>query len=171
MRLRDENKQQHERSVANALLNKLGIRPEAEQPGNPTNGEPDRLYSIDKKTIGIEVVTAYYAEHEAKATAKAAAEKPIASDEIRVGEVSGSPDDSICESIQEALDVKCAKEYSGTDETWLCINADAALTELESIKDCIDNLDVPENQFERIYVTVNKVNGVEVFEIYLRKQS
>src|SRR5260221_204628 len=109
MRLRDKNKEQHERSVANGLLNELGIRPEAEQPGNPTNGEPDRLYSIDKKTIGIEVVTAYYAEHEAKATAKAAAEKPIASDEIRVGEVSGSPDDSICASIQEALDVKCGR--------------------------------------------------------------
>src|SRR5258708_40378168 len=130
MRLRDENKQQHERSVANALLNKLGIRPEAEQPGNPTNGEPDRLYSIDKKTIGIEVVTAYYAEHEAKATAEAAAEKPIAPGEIRVGEVTGSPDDSSCESIQEALDAKCAKKNSVTDAAWLFLNVDLALTEL-----------------------------------------
>lgn len=116
------------------------------------------------------MVTAYYSEHEAKATAEAAAEKPIAPGEIRLGKVIGSPDDSICESIQENLDAKCAKNYSGTDETWLCINADAALTELECIKECVENLEVPENQFARIFVTVSKPEGgLEVFEVPARK--
>ena len=166
MRLRDKNKEQHERSVADELLKKLEISPVDDHPGSPMRGEPDRLYRIDEKTIGIEVVTAYYSEGEAKATAEAAAEKPILSDEVRLGEVIGSPDDSICESIQENLNAKCAKKYSGTDETWLCINAEAALTEPESIKDCVDNLNVPDNQFARIFVTASKPDGgIEIFEV------
>ena len=170
MRLRDKNKEQHEKSVADDLLKKLAQRPVRDRPGNPTKGEPDRLYLIDEKTIGIEVVTAYYSEHEAKATAEAAAEKPIAPGEIRLGKWIGSPDDSICESIQENLNAKCAKKYSGTDETWLCLNVDAALTELDCLKECIDNLDVPENQFARIHVTVNRPDGgLEVFEVPERK--
>jgi hypothetical protein len=84
--------------------------------------------------------------------------------------VISSPDYSICESIQENLDPKCAKKYSGTDETWLCINADAALTELECIKECVDNLEVPENQFARIYVAVsNPEGGLEVLEVPAQK--
>ena len=172
MRLRDKNKEQHEKSVADDLLKKLGKTPVSDRSGNPDNNEPDRLYLIDKKTIGIEVVTAYYSEGEAKATAEAAAEKPIAPGEIRPGKVIGSPDDSICESIQENLDAKCSKKYSGTDERWLCINVDAPLTELECLKECVDNLDVPENQFDRIYVTVSKPEGgIAVFEIPARKPS
>jgi hypothetical protein len=166
MRLRDQNKQQHEMAVAEDLLKQLKIAPKDTRPGNPDKNEPDRLYRIDEKTIGIEVVTSYYSNDEAKATAEAAAEKPIAPDEIRVGDVFGSPDDSICESIQENLDAKSAKKYSGTDETWLCINADAVLTEMECIKDCVEGLDVPENPFARIYVTVsNPEGGLEVFEV------
>jgi hypothetical protein len=167
MRLRDENKQQHEAAVADDLLKHLKIAPKLARPGNPTKNEPDRMYRIDEKIIGVEVVTAYYSNDEAQATAEAAAEKPIAEDEIRVGGVIGSPDDSICESIQENLSTKCAKKYSGADETWLCINVDAALTELECIKECVEALHVPANPFARIYVTVNNAEGgvVEVFEV------
>jgi hypothetical protein len=170
MRLRDKNKQRHEESVANELLKKLNMWPVDDRAGNPSKSEPDRIYKIDDKTIGIEVVTAYYSEHEAKATAEAAAEKPIAPGEIRLGKVIGSPDDSICESMQENLDAKCSKKYCGADETWLCINVDASLTELECLKECVDNLDVSENQFARIYVTVSKAEGgLEVLEIPARK--
>jgi hypothetical protein len=170
MRLRDQNKQQHETSVADDLLKELKIAPKDALSGNPAKDEPDRLYRIDEKIIGVEVVTAYYSENEAKATAEAAAEKPIATGEIRLGGVIGSPDDSVCESIQENLDAKCGKKYSGTDETWLCINVDAALTELEFLEECVDNLDVPDNQFTRIYVTVSRPKGgVEVFKVPARK--
>jgi hypothetical protein len=170
MRLRDKNKQQHEGAVADELIQELKIKPVGTRHGDPNKNEPDRLYRIDKKTVGIEVVTAYYSEGEAKATAEAAAEKPIAPNEIRPGEVIGSPDDSICESIQENLSAKCAKKYAGTDETWLCINADAALTDLDCLKECVGNLDVPESQFARIYVTVSKPEGgLEVFQVPARK--
>jgi hypothetical protein len=55
------------------------------------------------------------------------------------------------------LDEKCDKDYSGTDETWLCINVDAAITEIEIIEDFIGNeLEIRDNDFDRIYVTVRK---------------
>lgn len=170
MRTRDKNKQEHEKSVADELLKKLKIETKGDRHGDPEKSEPDRIYEINGKTVGIEVVTAYYTEEEAKATAEAAAERPIAADEIRLGKVIGSPDDSICEKIQERLDEKCSKKYSGTDETWLCINADATLTELESLKKCFANLVVPENKFACIYVTVSKPEGgLEVFQVQARK--
>jgi hypothetical protein len=60
----------------------LKIKPLGARRGNPDKKEPDRIYGIDQKTIGVEVVTTYYTEEEAKATEEAAAEKPLAADEI-----------------------------------------------------------------------------------------
>lgn len=173
MRLRDKNKLAHEKAVADELLGSLKIEPTDSCHGNPDEKEPDRLYRIDEKIVGIEVVTAYYTEQEAKITAEIAAEKPLAPDEIRTGEVIGGPDDAICESIQDALYEKCAKKYSGTDETWLCINADAALTEMAVIEECVKDLEVPENPFTRIFVTVHKLEseggGLGLIEISPKK--
>lgn len=159
MRLRDKNKLEHEKAVADELLESLKIKPTDFCQGNPDKREPDRLYRIDKKIVGIEVVTAYYTEQEAKMTAEIAAEKPLAPDGIRIGAVIGGPDDAICESIQEALNEKCAKKYSGCDETWLCINTDAALTTMAVIKECVKDLEVPENAFSRIFVTVHELES------------
>jgi hypothetical protein len=173
VRLSDKNKQAHEKAVADELLENLKIRAVGGWQGNPDKNEPDRLYRIDKKTVGIEIVTAYYTEEEAKITAEVAAEKPLALDEIRVGEVIGGPDDAICDSIQENLNEKCAKKYSGTDETWLCINADATLTEMAAIEECVASLEVPENKFARIFVTVHKSEaeggGLGLVEIPVKK--
>lgn len=78
----------------------------------------------------MEVVTAYYTEEEAKATAEVAAEKLVAADEVREGELIGSPDDSICNAIKECLDEKCKKAYSGAEQTWWC--------SLEHTGDCME---------------------------------
>jgi hypothetical protein len=169
VRIRERNKTAHEKALADELLQELKIKPLGSRQGNPDNKEPDRLYRMGKKTIGIEVVSAYYTEKEAKATAEVAAEKPLAPDEIREGEIIGSLDDSICEAIQECLNEKSKKVYSGTDETWLCIDADAALTETTIIHECLKRLDMLKHNFKHIYVTVrkseNEGGGLAVFEI------
>src|SRR5216683_2093632 len=151
MRLREKSKLAHEKAVADNLFKELKIRQLGSRPGNPDRKEPDRLYRINKKTIGIEVVTAYYSKREAKRAAEVA-EKPLAVNEIALGEIMGSPDDAICEAIQKNLDEKCCKTYSGTDETWLCINVEVGITEMAVIQDCVAILEVPENQFARIFV-------------------
>jgi hypothetical protein len=155
VRIRDKNKLAHEKSVADELLDVLRIKPLGSRQGNPGKKEPDRIYRIDKKTIGIEVVTAYYSDEEAKATAEAAAEKPIA-EEIMPGETIGSPDDSMCDPIKECVEEKCKKVYSGADETWLCINADATITESAVIEKCAKSLKIPKHGFTRLFVTQRK---------------
>jgi hypothetical protein len=156
MRLRDQNKLAHERAVADELIESLKIKPIDARYGDPNKNEPDRLYKIDGKIIGIEVVTAYYNEQEAKITAEAAAEKPLAPDELRVGPGIGGPDDAICESIKSCLNEKCAKQYSGADEIWLCINAVAEITEMAIIEECVAAFEIPANCFARIYILVYK---------------
>jgi hypothetical protein len=156
VRIRDMNKLAHEKAVADELLDALKIKPLGSRAENPDKKEPDRIYRIDKKTVGVEVVTAYYTEEEAKATAEAAAEKPIAEDEIREGELIGSPNDSMCDAINKCLDEKCKKEYSGADETWLCIDADATITESAVIEKCVKSLKAPKHGFTRLFVTQRK---------------
>ena len=172
-RLRDKIKKAHEGAVADQLLEGLGIRPASSGHGDPDKNEPDRLYKIDQKTLGIEVVTAYYTEAEAKVAHKVA-EEPLAEDEVMMGEIIGGPDDAICESIKENLNQKCAKKYSATDETWLCINVEAGITEMAVIVGCIDSLEVPENHvFSKIFVTMHKSEadggGLGLIEIPVKK--
>ena len=76
--------------------------------------------------------------------------------EIRPGAAIGSPDDSMCDAIKECLEEKCKKAYSGADETWLCINADATITESAVIEKCVKSLKVPKHGFTRLFVTQRK---------------
>ena len=151
MRIREENKLAHEAAVGDELLELLKIKPSS-RAGNPDKKEPDRIYRIDTKTIGLEVVTAYYSEQEAKTSAEAAAEKPLEAGEMRLGGSIGAPDESMCDAIKKRLDEKCKKTYSGADQTWLCIEADATITELATIEQCVKELAVPEHSFARVFV-------------------
>jgi len=168
-RPREKIKRAHEEAVADELLESLGIKPANGAHGNPDKNEPDRLYKIEEKTVGIEVVTAYYTEGEAK-IAHEVAENPLGENEFMMGEIIGGPDDAICESIKVNLKEKCTKKYSGTDETWLCINVEAGITEMEVIEECVDNLEAPQGHpFVKIFVTMRKSDaeggGLGVIEI------
>ena len=156
MRKRDEVKASHERAVAGKLLEALKIDATFERQGNPDRGEPDLIYRVGGKTVGIEVTTAYYEDSDGKDTAEIAAnERPLRPNEIRPrsGGIIGEPDQMICKSVQEAIDKKCGKTYSGTDETWLCVEQDAPLSDSASTAECAKNLEVPQKSpFGKIYL-------------------
>jgi hypothetical protein len=74
MGTRDSVKGSHERAVADQLRH-----------GDPGKREPDVIYCKPcEKTLGIEVVTAYYEDSDARDAAEiAAGEKPLGPGEIR----------------------------------------------------------------------------------------
>jgi len=157
MRIRDALKQRHERAVADHLLASLKVDATFDRMGDPSKNEPDVIYKIGDKTLGIEVATAYYEDSDAKDEWQiATGENPLAAREMRPrsGGVIGNPDQTICERVQAELEDKCEKQYAGIDETWLCISQEAPLSDAASVAQCIRVLKVPvRHQFARIYLT------------------
>ena len=57
----DRLKEQHERAIADQLLNELQFAGKFLRHGKE-DGEPDVIYSINGRTVGVEVTTAYLSE-------------------------------------------------------------------------------------------------------------
>lgn len=157
MRKREEVKLGHERAVADQLLEVEKINAAFGRAGDANKKEPDVIYQIGGQVVGIEVATAYSDEAHAQDEWQIAAhERPLAPGEIRPGSagIIGNPDQVIRETVQEKLEDKCSKTYLGIEETWLCINMLAALSDAASVAECLKNLKVPEkHRFARIYLT------------------
>ena len=85
MGTRDSVKGSHERAVADQLLAALEVEGSFVRHGDPGKREPDVIYCKPcEKTLGIEVVTAYYEDSDARDAAEiAAGEKPLGPGEIR----------------------------------------------------------------------------------------
>jgi hypothetical protein len=140
-------KEQHEKGVGERLLAALVLNPAFRSMGTPP--EPDLLYDADDgRVLGIEVATAYYSNPSAQAAWSLARKQRNVSCETL-----GSPDQAICARIRDEIGDKCSKSYSGVDEIWLCIALDAALSDRDSIQECVHSLALPEcASFKRVYL-------------------
>jgi hypothetical protein len=118
--------------------------------------EPDLLYRLSTgKTLGIEVATAYYNDQEARADwTLARGVRPLPSEGYELRPVLMSPDDLICDRVQQELLDKCSKRYVGADAVWLCIHQDAGLSDQQSVSDCVQRLSIPaDHRFDAMYLT------------------
>jgi hypothetical protein len=66
-----QSKSKHEIAIGNNLLKFLQCDSQLLRHGKD-DGEPDLIYSLDSRTVGIEVTTAYYDDGQAKAEWKLA---------------------------------------------------------------------------------------------------
>ncbi len=157
MSKREAVKKGHEKAVADQLLEVLQIEVAFRRFGDPGKKEPDVIYANRDRLLGVEVATAYYDDSDAQDEWEIASnERPLSPGEIRPGPagVMESPDQMICDRVQEELEDKCGKVYAGIDEIWLCINLDAPFSDAQSVAQCVKELHVPpKHGFARIYLT------------------
>lgn len=155
MQKRKVLQKKHEQAVCGNLLRVLDINASFQRYGND-NTEPDILYNLEGRKLGIEVATAYYDNCDAKQDWTLAAKErefPKEGYEERPGGVIKNPDKLICEKIQKEINDKCSKIYSGVDKIWLCIEERAPLSDENTTKECLNILQIPEkHQFNAIYL-------------------
>ena len=147
-------KRKHEIAVANALLEVVQKKAAFVRLGNDKD-EPDVIYKRDHHTLGIEIATAYYDNSDAKqewTLARGERTMPPEGYEARTGGTINNPDALICSKVQNELQDKCAKQYAGVDETWLCIEVRAPLSDAHSIRECVGVLNIPQHAFGRVYL-------------------
>jgi hypothetical protein len=146
-------KEQHEIAIGNALLATLGHNCEFIRHG--LDGvEPDVIYSLHGRILGIEIATAYY--DEAQATAEWQLARGISKfDSLGIAKIGSwnEPDKLISAQVQREIDDKCSKSYSGVDTAWLCIEQHAPLAEVAETLDLIARLRIrSENPFVKLYL-------------------
>jgi hypothetical protein len=165
-----EQKEAHEVAIGNQLLKALELDGKFIRHGKD-DGEPDLIYSLGGRTVGIEVATAYY--HEGQATVEwklvRGEIKPDPPRWVKLG-VPNDPNKVIRSVVQKELDDKCAKRYSGVDAVWLCIEQHAPLATVAETEELIAAITVPSNQYERIYLgfhaSLNDGGGFRVFTLF-----
>jgi len=147
-------KEQHERSVGRNLMQLL--RCWCKFIGRGVAGvQPDLIYSIAGRKIGIEIATAYYDNNQAKVEWELARGrlKPGPGRSIKLGKWT-APDKLIAARVQQELDDKSSRHYSSVDAVWLCIHQEAPLADLSELSDLARALKLPPlHPFERIYLS------------------
>ena len=143
-------KEGHEKAIGRQLLKALKLNGKFLRHGED-ECEPDLIYSLDGKTVGVEIATAFYHNKQAEI------ESHLVLGKLNSGQFGtplGVPKDQdkvILSGAQWELDEKCANGYAG-DEVWLCIHLQAPLLEKSEAEQLADAIIIPaRHKFARIY--------------------
>ena len=162
-----EVKEAHEKAIGRQLLKALKLKGKFLRHGED-DGEPDLIYSLDGKTVGIEIATAFYHNEQAEIESQLALGKLKSG---RFGTPLGVPNDQDMVILSRArweLNDKCSKSYSG-DEVWLCIDLQAPLLEISEAKQLADAITIPaRHKFARIYFAFHALFDGKGFTVLRR---
>jgi hypothetical protein len=163
-----EVKEGHEKAIGDQLLRALKLDGKFLRHGED-DGEPDLFYSLEGKTVGIEIATAFYHNEQAEIESQLALGKLKSG---RFGTPLGVPNDQdkvILSVAQWELNDKCANRYAG-DEVWLCIDWQAPLLEISEAEQLADAITIPaRHKFARIYFGFHALfdgKGFIVFRLF-----
>jgi hypothetical protein len=145
-----EVKEGHEKAIGDQLLRALKLEGKFLR-HDEDDGEPGLIYSLDGKTVGIEIATAFYHNKQAEIESHLALGKLKSG---RFGTPLGVPNDQdkvVLSRAQWELNDKFSKSYSG-DEVWLCIDLQAPHLEISEAEQLADAITLPpRHKFARIY--------------------
>jgi hypothetical protein len=179
----DRTQLDHEKFTAEKIVTLCGEETRFERFGDPSQGEPDVLFS-GPPVLGIEITTAYYGGDADDPNVHAREDWKFARnpqfDENGIHRIidpgTGTPKvwdrmiERLTASCQRMLDQKCSKDYSGVDRLWLGIYADAPVTESFEVDQVVKELSIPgTNPFERIFIlhiTVERGGGYRALQIF-----
>jgi hypothetical protein len=162
-----EVKEGHEKAIGNQLLRALKLDGKFLRHGDD-DGEPDLLYSLGGKNVGIEIAAAFYHNRQAEIESQLALGKLKSG---RFGTPLGVPDGEdkvILSFAQWELNEECANRYAG-DEVWLCIHLQAPLLEISEAKQLADAIIIPaRHKFARIYFGFHALEDGKGFTVLRR---
>lgn len=150
----DQLKRDYEKWAGVTLVQMLGLHAEYVRHGDDQY-EPDTIFDLNGKHLGIEISTAYYSQAVAMRVWQHAhsVQDVLDAEKQTPKKPATDPDQLICDRIQDILDKKSLKTYEGVAELWLCIVEDSPLTPGSSLKSCLRPLVVPEGSpFAFIYI-------------------
>lgn len=137
---RAQLKRRHERAVADTVIRIVGGPGVFLRMGND-HGEPDVIFEIAGRTLGIEVATVHHDDSDARQEWTLAAGERAFSTlgyEDRDGGSLLNGDALICRRVQNQIQVKFGKKYAGTETTWLCIQVRDPLVDRRSLTECAE---------------------------------
>ena len=157
----------HEKAIGDQFLSALKLDGKFLRHGED-DSEPDLLYSLEGKTVGIEIATAFYHNRQAEIESQLALGKFNSG---RFGTPLGVPGDQdkvILSGAQWGLDEKCANGYAG-DEVWLCIHLQAPRLEISEAEQLADAIIIPaRHKFARIYFGFHALEDGKGFTVLRR---
>jgi hypothetical protein len=154
---RGHYKREEEKTAATQLFCVLGLQAQFLGFGDPNLCEPDVLFILEGRKIGIEVATAWPTDSDARDHVTLEAGEREFSEcgfEMRSGGTLDAPKRRSCERIQREVRDKCKKNYKGADEFWLCIRLRSPyLSMTRDIAECLREVVVPSGHcFARLYL-------------------
>ena len=149
-------KQRYEIIRSDKLISLIGAELYFDRFGDPNKNEPDVIYGDKKgKLLGVEVGTAYFSEYQAMQYWSILRRGWGGKKFIDLLETSG-PHSADCEfdSIQSIINDKCKKthSYDGVTIKWLLVWDDTLFTDRDDILCIIKRLNVPKNNFQKIFI-------------------